>query len=562
MIKRFFVTTWLVVLAWVVVPMLGRAAAIQSIEINQAIGVQKNGNLKFVAGKNTVIRALMAGTVVVDPTQTSATIRRDGQVVATLSPDVSTSAVSVVDFQCPTRAKCGDWAAGSYVFDVKVNGETKSTAGTTYRFVERAGLRVLALPVKANYGGTVVPVSGDSWKATWEFTRNVYPVAADKFTWTLREELDASDKSFDLETNDGRFALWEALVKLMPPHCLANKNADGCFDKIIGFIQSRPSGYPNGTLQGYTYGNPANIAVATDEDAAATVAHEVAHTLGIGDAYDGGSFNCAANPVPDLFSGKNFNDPTLPEKCTAGRVQLPGVSGTLIPAAHHPYEVGGRGLLGDTAEYMGSGGLQKQFWTSQDAYDWIFDKLVPVPAGTSVPTRAGTLATTPTQRLIEFFGTIKQNAKSSADVVVEPWEAFLDDDVVTDPPLEGIRGALGDDAPTVDDADAMCEFVGLREVLGREEDRHAELLVQASHFVPDGGPAHRVEAGRGFVEEEHVRVVHECRREVETPLHAARVGPDPSAEGLAEVDEAADLVDPASGLVPGEAVEEIGRAHV
>ncbi len=34
----------------------GQAPAIQTIEINQAIGVQKNGALKFVAGKDTGIK--------------------------------------------------------------------------------------------------------------------------------------------------------------------------------------------------------------------------------------------------------------------------------------------------------------------------------------------------------------------------------------------------------------------------------------------------------------------------------------------------------------------------
>ncbi len=60
----------------------------------------------------------------------------------------------------------------------------------------------------------------------------------------------------------------------------------------------RPDTYPNGRLQGYTMGSPANIVVASDEDAAATIAHEIAHNFGIGDAYDGGRFS-QANPPPD-----------------------------------------------------------------------------------------------------------------------------------------------------------------------------------------------------------------------------------------------------------------------
>ena len=111
---------------------------------------------------------------------------------------------------------------------------------------------------------------------------------------------------------------------------------------------------------------------------------------------------------------------------------LSGVSGTLIPAAHHPYEVGGRGPLGDSAEYMGSGGRQEQFWTTQDAYDWIFDKLVVAPGGAQGNSRPSATGIPASQRLIEYFGTIRQDPRSSVDVVISPWESFLDDDPLPD----------------------------------------------------------------------------------------------------------------------------------
>jgi len=413
-----------------------QAQAIQSIQINQAIGVQKNGALKFVAGKDTVVRALMASAVTVDPAQTSANITRDGTLVATLTPSLPSGPVSIVDFVCPNRAACGNWAAGSYVFDVRVNGQSATTSGTTYRFQVRDRLRVLALAVKTNYNGTIVSVANDSWKSLWEFTRNVYPVAADGIAWTIGPELDAS--AANVESNDGQYALWDMLAKLNPAHCAANRKGDGCFDKIVGFIPARAGGYPNGRLQGYTFGNPANIVVASDEDAAATVAHEIAHNYQIGDAYDGGSFNCVANPTPDAFSGKDFTT-QAPVKCTAGKVTLPSVSATLIPAAHHPYDVGGRGALPDVGEYMGSGGPQAAFWTSQDAYDWLFDRLAPsagaspafVPTFVSRPTAV--VGSTGSQRLLEFSGFLKRALASSADVRLDPWQSFLDDvDVVPD----------------------------------------------------------------------------------------------------------------------------------
>lgn len=402
------------------------AQDIQSIEINQAIGVQKNGNLKFVAGKDTVIRAFMAAPVAIDAAQTQATVVRNGTVVATLEPNATDGQTQVVDFLCPSRETCGYWAAGSYVFDVQVNGQTSSTAGTTYQFVERGKLRVLALPVKANYNGTVLSVADDSWKTLWEFTRSVYPVAFDGLEWTTRDELDASEHN--IETDEGKKALWEALANLNPPHCAANSRADGCFDKIVGFTPARANTYPNGTNQGYTFGSPANIVVASDEDAAATVAHEIAHNYGIGDAYDGGSYACAANPTPNEFSGTDF-DTQEPVRCTAGRTALPGVGGTLVPASHHPYEVGGRGALPDMAEFMGSGGSQSQFWASQDAYDWIFDRLLPVSSAASQASPQRGIRTTAAgddgQRLLEFSGFIRRNAASAADLDLDAWQSFL-----------------------------------------------------------------------------------------------------------------------------------------
>ena len=194
----------------------GQAPAIDTIEINQAIGVQKNGARKFAAGKDTVVRALLASPVTVDPGTTSATVTRDGTLVATLSPNSYRMPTSAVDFACPSRQACGNWAAGSYTFEVTVNGATSSTTGTTYQFVERRPLRFLAVPVKANYGGTVTQVAGDAWKRAGQYVRAVYPVAFDKFGWTVRAELDASASKFDLETDDGRRELWVELTQLMP----------------------------------------------------------------------------------------------------------------------------------------------------------------------------------------------------------------------------------------------------------------------------------------------------------------------------------------------------------
>lgn len=398
-------------------------ARIETIEVNQAIGVQKNNALKFVAGKDTVIRAFLSSPATINESQTGAKIIRDGRDVTTLSPNAYDTPTVIVDFQCPNRAACGDWAAGNYTFEVTVNGEAKSTAGSSYTFLERGMLRVLAVPVKANYAGTIVPVTDNRWKTFANYVRATYPIAADKLVWEIRSEFDASDSSFDLETDDGQRNLWEALAKLIPAHCAATPSIDGCYHQVFGFIMDRPNPYPNGRLQGFTYGKPANIGVIRDEDAAATVAHEIGHTFGLGDSYDGGSFHCSVNPTPDEFEGKDWDDRDKTVKCMTGRTALEGVSGTKIPAAHHPYDVGGRGPLADMAEYMGSGGKQEQFWTTQEAYDWLFDKFVPEDPPNAL--RVGTSAVP--QRYIQCFGLIRENASSSSDVLMDPCWTFTAD---------------------------------------------------------------------------------------------------------------------------------------
>lgn len=391
-----------------------------TIQVNQAIGVQKDNARKFVAGKATAVRAFLPEETTIDATTTEAVVKRNGETVATLTPNQTSGAVRVVDFLCSSFEACGNWAAGSYSFTVKVNG-TEASTNDPYEFVQRSNMRILAVPVTANYGGTVVPVTDSRWKGFADYVRGTYPVPAAGLIWTTREDFDASASKYDLETDDGQRELWEALTKLIPSECSANPDVDGCYHQVFGFIMARPKGYPNGSLQGYTFGKPANIGVITDEDAPATVAHEIGHTYGLGDTYDGGSYACKVNPAPDSFSGKDFDDPDKKISCQEGRQPLEGVGGTLVPAEHHPYEVGGRGALGASAEYMGSGGRQAQFWTSRDAYDHLFDKLAPKASKQRI------VHAVP-QRYIQCFGTIRKNATAAGDVQMDPCYTFFEDD--------------------------------------------------------------------------------------------------------------------------------------
>jgi hypothetical protein len=69
---------------------------------------------------------------------------------------------------------------------------------------------------------------------------------------------------------------------------------------------------------------------------------------------------------------------------------------------------------------MGSGGRQDQFWTSQDAYDHLFDQLAPEPHAKPATTH----------RYVQCFGTIRRGAKSAGDVRVDPCWTFDDRDLI------------------------------------------------------------------------------------------------------------------------------------
>lgn len=406
--------------------LFGQAPTITEIEVNQAIGKQLGGALKFVAGKNTVVRAFLNAPVTIDPAQTKLAVDKDGKSAFVLEARAYTEPTAVVEFLCPSREACGNWDAGDYRFSASVNGASLSTGDTKYTFRVQQKLRILVRPVRARYGSTVTQVQGERWKKAWEYVRDTYPVAADGIVWDVKDEFDASAPEMDLETDAGRANLWQGLTNLVPQNCATNRKAPGCYDLVVGFISDRPNGYPKGNLQGYTYGAPSNIVVASDDDMEATVAHEVAHIYEAGDTYDGGSLNCKVNPAPDGFNGKDFADSSKTTTCTDGKKTFPGASATLMTVDEgRPYQVGGKGALGDIACFMGSGGNAKDFWITREVYDRLFDRLDPAllaPKTDAPPTAATTV------RALYFSGFI-----SNRDVVKKtPWYTFQSTDPLKD----------------------------------------------------------------------------------------------------------------------------------
>ena len=98
-------------------------------------------------------------------------------------------------------------------------------------------------------------------------------------------------------------------------------------------------------------------------------------------------------------------------------------------------------------------------------------------------------------------------------------------DQVAEPALEPGGGVVGDHAAVVDHDHPAGEGVGLLEVVGGEHDGAAALGVQAPDQLLEVGPVLRVEPGRGLVEEQHPRHVHQPHRDVEAaPLAAGERG--------------------------------------
>ena len=386
------------------------------IVATQVLGTQA---AKFVAGKDTVVRVFLSEPVEANAATQKMVIKRGGTTIATLAPAPASEPTQVIDFTCPSRAACGDWQAGDYTFEATLD---KQKATATAKFQERRALRVLAVGVKANYGPGDVRAPVGKWKKLGEFMKQVYPIASANFRWVIGQDLDLSANVYNLKSEEGQLAVWEALTKLQPQECTVNPQAPACYDLIVGFVRDRQGA--EGTTQGYTFGAPANIVTETDQDAPATVAHEVGHVFKLGDEYDqmNGAFNCSINPPPSTFVGRDWdNSDNTNFKCGKSDIQeSPVGSGNLIPAdPDFPYEVGGRGALPDMIGFMGSGATQESYWTTPQYWSHLFDQLAP---GKSVSNIQRNAKIANPIRYVAAYGVISKDGK----VTLEPWYSFTD----------------------------------------------------------------------------------------------------------------------------------------
>lgn len=411
-------------------------------QVNQVLGVQKDLHNYYVAGKNTVIRAILSEPITINALETKVQVYKNGLYLFDIAPKTTAQATSTVDFLCKNLSQCQNWADGTYNFNIYVNGIMRPIG--SYSFTAGEPLRILAVPIKANYGsGGPKSITDDGWKTLGNFMQDVYPLADGNLKWTNRLQVfDASASRYNLEKSDwsGCNKLTNALAAMIPASCKTNPKGAGCYDFVVGMIPSSLTQDNGLGLAGWApFGDPVVVVVAGDNDAAATVAHEIAHKFGIGDTYDGegtSSIRCTVNPAPNGFKGRNWDNNFVDfNGCVAGRpastltdMYNRPINGAQISAFAYPYEVTGRGALPEMADFMSAGGpWQTQLWITQDSYDWLYRRLVLHDVNT--------MSNTPISRnndVAERFVSFSGSVSKSGEVELDPWQSYMDTATVSD----------------------------------------------------------------------------------------------------------------------------------
>jgi hypothetical protein len=110
--------------------------------------------------------------------------------------------------------------------------------------------------------------------------------------------------------------------------------------------------------------------------------------------------------------------------------------------------------------------------------------------------------------------------------------------------LQLVGAAFGHDPAAIDDRQPRGELIRLLEVVRGEEDRHGLVVGESFDLPPHARARLGVEAGRRLVEEQHLRAVHEAERDVEPPLHPARIRLRRPVRGVGEPEPLQELAHP------------------
>jgi len=318
----------------------------------------------FVAGKETAVFVAFAEPVAWFD-EAWLMIENNGAVVAQLLP-VDMADEHTMLFQPRNMGDVGNWEAGAYTFTFHMDG---SEAVRTTNLYESKNMKVLLVPILANYGGYIVGCEG-AWRNGGTMLAATFPIGRDNLEIVLAPELDLTASRYDLTSDEGTWYVWDALNNLQTP------NND--YTIISGFIADRVDMPGGGQMMGWTFGAPSIISVESDPDMWATVVHEAAHIYRIGDEYDGGSMNPGFNMPPYQMEGRVIftSDPavgTHPSVASAMHYGIQG-DGSVIYPVQRAYWVEGRQLMGKTASYMGSGwdAYWDVMWTTSDIWNQLF----------------------------------------------------------------------------------------------------------------------------------------------------------------------------------------------
>lgn len=349
---------------------------IKTVEVNQVMSYgmdHESGEFylinDFVAGKDTAIYIPLTQEVEIDTkgnTQYLKVIKDDIE-LATLPP-TGRGETDVLCFKPQKLEDVESWSEGEYRFEVTV-GESWGTRNAIFKTAKK--VKVLAVPIKANYGGRVVDV-GEEWKNAIKFTSKVYPLGREDIEYVYAPTLDLSGDKYDLYTEEGMYNTWRALCYLQTP-----KNE---YELVLGFVRERLG--PTSTYQGFTCGLPANIIVESDGDMQATVAHEIAHCYSVGDEYEGGVFNELVNPAPYGMQGLDWNNREeevvgKQDFIISGRNMGKSASGTVVFEEQRPVDLSGQLLNQNVTSFMGSGSSDlKDYWITSAIWEQLYRAFV------------------------------------------------------------------------------------------------------------------------------------------------------------------------------------------
>ena len=348
---------------------------VKMLEINQALSYGFNTDTgefyimdKFVAGKETGFFLSFQEPVAQEVFGDSyLTAEMDGRILGQMLP-VSVTDENTLFFQPRNMTEMENWPQGGYTFRFYIGG--KEAASRTANFFDTMPLKVLGVPVLANYSGEILSCQGE-WRNGADMLDESYPVAKAEVEYVLGPELDLSGDMYDLDDMQGIRNVWLALKNLQTP--------SQEYTIIIGFI---PKEANSGKWRGYTYGLPATIVMEASPNMLSVVSHEIAHCYLIGDEYPGGYMNPDLNPPPYGMEGIDIRTqkpveggkPAVIGGMSKGLVEC----GSLIYPEQRAYSPEKRRLLGSVTSYMGwsSQADAYQFWTTSDIYNHLFNVFV------------------------------------------------------------------------------------------------------------------------------------------------------------------------------------------